>query len=503
MKLVSEQSSNEQLSSKTLIISTLLVFLTKLLMAYGFCQMVVANHPENKLGKISYASGDHNSYVGAMENYKKTGSYFFIQMNGDTVRAGRSPHFGMPYFVARTFFSPETSCDVLSLVSILLDSFAILCVAILAFSFANRKYLAFFLALLLGAASTYVSHWSINTVPDSPAASLIMIGIYFFWKVNIQDEKIKRHLFLLSFFFSWAIALRPYLSIIVAIFAIAFLFQMRKRKKMTVLPKYIIICSIPLLCFVAPWATRNYSIFGKFLPFQQDMYAGYGYLPSEIKIRKLMKIMGEDGTTYWDPKAMISYFKSKTHSTSEYTYPGYLKRDTIFLLKLEQVRKDFISDLIKGGSQEDLLLMSRIDSLEKEYKKKHSIHVFFLSPMKRVVKFWGHSGSYYLPQTDKGGIFKLILFANKLFQSALYLLVLFVGAYYLWRVRRQNKFAPVLLIPVIGITFIMPIVFGLLEPRYSLSFYYPCLVGLILFVVSIQEKIFKRKFLNSSKEIFF
>lgn len=460
-------------------------------MGFIYCQMTFKNYPEIKLGNLSYSSGDHYSYMGAMENYIKTGSYYFVNYHGDTVRAGRAPHFAIPYWLSRQFFSPGTSADISSILNIVLDVFAIMCLAMMAFSLRNQRRSVYFLAIVLGALSTYISNWSFNTVPDSPAASLLMIGIYFFWKAS-NDKSTTKYLFISSLFFSWAIVLRPYLLVVVAFFGLWFLVHIIKKKEFSNIPKYVFASLLPLLIFVLPWTIRNYRLLGKPIPFQQDIYAGYAYYPSELEIRKLATSMGDDGSTFWDPKAMASYFYPPTAATSQFSYPGYLKKDTSFIETLEQTRNEYISGYSKRTTEEEGQLTKKIDEIDHEYKKTHQIRFYIFNPIRRIIKFWGHSGSYYLPKTNRGGAIKLIVLGNKVLQSALYYFTLIFGTAYLLINIRRTPFAIILLAPVIILTILLPLIFGFMEPRYAMSFYYPCLIGLTLLIASVFNKFFER-----------
>ncbi|MGQ0739691.1 MAG: hypothetical protein ACT4OJ_11570 [Bacteroidota bacterium] len=493
MNFLKPNTAEAGISSRTVFISWISLFVLKLILSYVYCQMTIKNYPELTLGSISYYSGDHYSYMGAMENYIETGNYYFVNFRGDTVRAGRSPHYSIPYWVFRQTFSPGTSADLSAALYVLLDTCAIICLAIIAFFLASKRRFVYFLALLLGAASTYISNWSINTVPDGPAASLLMIGLFYYWKAYTSDQKTGKNLFFASVFFSWSVVLRPFLLTFIAVFALIFLWRLVKKKSFSVIPKYAAICLLPLVLFIAPWAFRNYNLLGKLIPFQQDIYAGYNYYPSELRLRKLMTSMGEDGSTFWNPGTMASYFYPASHTTSRFTYPGYLKKDTVFLNKLEQARLEFISNYAKRNNQEEILLTAKAAELETEYRKEHIIRYYLLNPLKRVFTFWGHSGSWHLPRSNRGGIIKAIELGNKLLQSTLYFLVLVFGTWYLWKSRKASPFTAILLVPVIALTVLLPFVFGFMEPRYALSFYYPCLIGLVLFIASVQARLLKKE----------
>lgn len=476
------------LSTRLLWKSWAIVFSIKLLFCFAFSQLIFLQKPERKIGNISYASGDYYSYIGAMENYFQQGKYYFVNQVGDTIKAGRSPHFTLPYLLARHFTSRTGATDFLSIVNIVLGTFAILCMAIMASVLRANSRRIFYVTIALGMISTYVSNWDFITLPDSPGASLMMIGLYYFWKAYSSNEKIVKNIFLASFFFSWAIMLRPFLVVIILAPALIFLF--RKKNIYPILGKVVLAAVIPFLLFILPWVVRNYQVFGKFVPFQQDVYAGYGYQPAELQTRKLMTAMGEDGGSFWDPTAMASYFSPDRYTTSVYQYPGYVKEDTLLMQTIEEIRKDYFHIVSTHLKTEGDILVRKVDSLRSAYIQKYKWRFYLTNPLKRTVKFWGHSGSYYI-SVEKGP--RLPILGFKIIQSALYYLVLILGAIGLLRLGRKNEIGYILLLPLVFITIMSPLLFGFMEPRYALSFYYPAMIGLVLLLDPVLEFLRRKK----------
>lgn len=476
------------ISSKMIVGSWLVIFLVKLLFAYGYCQLIFSQKPERKIGIISYASGDYKSYIGAMENYIQKGDYYFINQLGDTTWAGRPPHYTVPYWLARQVTGRKNAADFLTIANVSLDSFAILCVALMAASLGRNPRRTFFIALLLGIISAFVSNWAFITLPDSPGAALFMIGLFYYWKAYSLEEKMKKHVFLSSFFFSWAIMLRPFL--VVMVIALALIFFIRKNLGFKTYGKLFVLSILPLALFILPWIARNYRASGKIIPFQENVYAGYGYKPAELEMRKLATALGEDGGSFWDTKAMASYFSPERYQTSLYQYPGYIKKDTLLVQQLESIRNEYIRVLPTIKKQEGNSLIGEISSLRSAYIKKHPLRFYLLNPIRRSIKFWGHNGSYYI-SVEKGN--RVILYGDKIIQSVLYYLVLILGTVGLWKLGRRNEMGYIMLMPLILLTLMFPLLFGFMEPRYALSFYYPGLVGLVLLADAVQEYFLNRK----------
>jgi hypothetical protein len=467
---------NIPLPGKLALISFLILFLLKVFFAFGYCQLIFQTKSDRQIGQISYASGDYKSYIDAMENFIKKGDYYFINQLGDTVKAGRPPHFAIPYLLARQFFNRQIAADFLSIFNILIDCFSILCLSFMPVFYTRRPKFIFVLAMFLGAMSAYVSNWSFITLPDAPAAGLLMIGIFFYWRVYSLRKNSLVNIFFASLFFCWAITLRPYLLFIVLCFAIAFLLQRKYRLKELV--KLAIASLIPLIILLGPWTVRNYFVLGKPILFQQDTYAGYSYSAGELSLRKLASAMGEDGSTFWDPTSMSSYFSPDYHVESVFHYPLYIVRDSNLYPRLGAIRRVYLDSFCERTHFEDYALAQRISVLRMTYVKHYPFRYYIVNPILRTAHFFGHSGSYYI-SVDKRNSF--VVRWNKYFQSLLYYLVLIAGTVGLFKLGQKDKIGVILALPLLLLS-LMPLIFGFMEPRYALAFYYPGMLGLVIII---------------------
>jgi hypothetical protein len=473
-----------RISGKKIWISLLCVFIIKLLLVFAFCQLSIRQDPRRQIGNLSFASGDYKSYIGAMEKYIQHGKYYFLNDAGDTVVAGRAPHYAIPYWIARQFAHEPIAADFMTIFYILIDSIAVFCLALMTMAFCSNSLFAFYSILIIGTISGYVTNWSFITNPDCGGAGLFTIGIYFFWKAYQLTRNLKSNIFLSSFFFLWAIMLRPFLVLPIAL--IALIFIIRKRIPLKNYLSLIIPAALPVFLLLVPWVWRNYKETGKIIPFQQNVYAGYDYKPSDISTRRLMNSMGEDGGTFWDPSSMASFFSPNDYTTSSYRYPTYVKRDTFLYNNIEKLRTTYINTCDARNQLQEKELATQASILRRYYKKTYKIRYYLFNPVRRSIKFWGNSGSYYI-SAEKGN--KLLLTADKAAQSLLYYLVLIFGTIGLVILGRRNDMGYILLIPVVTLTIMFPILLGFMEPRYALSFYYPGLLGLIIFLESVKRRI--------------
>jgi hypothetical protein len=96
---------------------------------------------------------------------------------------------------------------------------------------------------------------------------------------------------------------------------------------------------LPLLLLMAPWVIRNWNRLGRIIPFQQDMYAGYGVKQSEIFNIRILALLGEDGSVSWEKKSAASFFSIVTYKTSVWQLPDEIKKDTSLLKTLLNYRR--------------------------------------------------------------------------------------------------------------------------------------------------------------------
>jgi hypothetical protein len=386
--------------------------------------------------------------------------------------------------LGRQFGSKEDAADLLTFSSIIIDSFAVLCLALMAASICTMPREIFFITIGLGIISTYVSNWSYLTLPDAPGAGLFMIGLYFYWKAFSVLSKRELNIFLASFFLSWAVMLRPFIIVLAA--AMILIYILKIRMSIKAYARLAIIAMLPLVIFAGPWLFRNYSTQGKVIPFQQDIYAGYGYKPTELASRRLMTAMGEDGGTFWDPSAMASYFAPAHYKSSTFHYAYHLRNDSSLIKEIEALRAAYISSFYTRSADDEKAMVYQMRQIRLQYISRHKLYYYLVNPFRRVTRFWGHSGSYYISTENSSQPYLVRLI--KYLQSALYYFVLVFGTIGLINLSRKNGIGWILLLPLIILTLFFPVLNGFMEPRYALAFYYPGLLGLVYLFDSICKR---------------
>lgn len=452
-----------------LFIGFITIFIIKLAEVEYLSSIEYAQHPGISSGRWANKTGDSFSYIGAMENYITTGSYFFINDKGDTVKAGRAPHYAIPYFIFRQFASPALSSDLVVVMQIAVETIAIICLALLAF-YTTGKMWVYYLSLGLSAISLYATNWAYNTYTDSLGVSLLMIAAYFYFKYlsGINGSSFLKFSILLAL----VVCLRPFWALLYLI--VGYVELIKKDFNYQNLATKFLHLSIPIFILLTPWVTRNLVVMDKFILFQQDVYAGYGFDENELAIRNVLISIGENGGTWWDKKSAASYFSNKAVATSVYAYPTYISHDVITLSKLEMLRALTLADVKNGSIQRES------KKFIQYYKQQFPVRYYLVNRLTLISNFLFHNGSFRLP-ADVSIPSQYLL---KLMQSLLYYCTLIFGTIGLIKLINKDSRYFIFLLPSIYLVLLFPVFFGLTEWRYFLPFYPFQQLGLVFLLYS-------------------
>ncbi|ANE52447.1 hypothetical protein [Flavisolibacter tropicus] len=450
--------------------SFFIVLSVKLITVNYLAGLTFCENPEIKGGIWANTSGDYFSYIGAMENYISQGLYYFNNNNGDKVFAGRMPHYSIPYYLLRQIFSISTSLDLFVLYQVIIESFAIICLALLIFDITKRNW-TFYISLLLSLISLYNTTWSFAMITDGLSANYLFISVFFFWRFFTLKSRLSFYLF--SIFLALATCLRPYLILFYPVSGL-FLFYHFRHSLRKLFPIAFAL-ALPITLLLSPWVIRNYFLFNRVILFQQDVYAGYGYGEDELAIRRLLSILGEDATTFWDKNTAASFFHKQNYKSSDYKYPSYLQRDTTLYRAIEDIRLSYIN-----GFDSKNLTVQKANEIIGTYRSKHPFRFYLLNNIQLVKSFIINSGSYYLPISKSFTCYQPVQWVIKLSQSLLYYIYLIPGFLGLIFGTKYNRNVRLLLFPTIFLIALFPVFFKAIEWRFFLPFYYFHQVGLIL-----------------------
>lgn len=408
---------------KQLVVLFILIVTIKFLYAYLLAFNLGCANPETQLTKWCFSSGDTFSYTGAMENYVKTGSYFFF--NGrENVYAGRLPHYSIPYFLFRQILTEQDSYNALVLLQLMVESVAILVAFLLCLSITNSFFASYSLLGLLLLAANWTL-FSIHASPESFSCSFCILFSYTYYRFSLNSNK--TNLLLSGLFLGGLVVLKPYFALVYLVIGVQWLFRNGiTRAGLLRTSFHSLIVSLPLLILLCPWIVRNYSSQNRIFLFQQDIYAGYNYTKSELAFRKYVSAWGEN-FIFWERSSAGCYFMPSGAIPCDYQLPAFSHSSTEDSLAIEQARKGFIELQRNHTDSLDLVISNMFVALHEKFKKQKPFHYYIAAPVKLFVTFILHSGSYYLPFHKANPCFANWQYGLKGSQSLIYWLSLLVG----------------------------------------------------------------------------
>lgn len=223
---------------------------------------------------IANMYGDSYSYIRGYENLLTQGEY------GLPIRM---PFVGLIYFLARIFYSQNTSASIQVIFQILLNVLATLLLGRLAYEYTKKK-ISFYLAIFFSIIFLRISYYDITLLSESQAYSFSIIFIYFYF--HYLKNKRRNYLLYAVLSLNFLVGLKNYFFLLYVFLCIIDiqLFSFRNLK----------IWLISFVIFFFPWMIRNFIKYEKIIPFQMDTKGGYEISFSE----NYMDIISLFGYTY-------------------------------------------------------------------------------------------------------------------------------------------------------------------------------------------------------------
>lgn len=452
-------------------IGLLAVLLVLVVQATYLGRLANCGVPERALGSISQAGGDHFSYLGAMENYIRTGEYYFLNQEGDTARAGRLPHYGIPYLFIRQFLDIPIASDVLALLQVALFAVAIWLSTGLVIELTEKRW-AGWLFLLLVLMCPHLTPWMTILTPDGCGAALLAITMILFHRT--LSTSARKPMLLSSITLTALITIKPYYALLVPVLACVWWWKDRGARSAL---RIGAILGAPLLLALAPWWIRNLNHFGRFFPFQQDLNAGYGFSVPDLAVRALLIQMGEDAV-WWEPSSLSCRFKLDPPIPCTAPWPDYVSMD--MSERLAKLQASFLDYQRESTEQNAAVVLNDVASAKEAYAAEHPWRSVLLNRFVLAGRFVANSGSYHLPISTANPCYSTVQFVPKALASLGYLLSLIGALYGIVAGFRAEWRVAVLALPAVYLLILFPGYIGLVEWRYFIGAY---LSNLILFVI--------------------
>lgn len=374
------------------------ILIKMLFVAYTYWQGHSAPAYANRfINFFVYKASDYNYFIGSAERYFEYGYMSFLGEGHPF--GGRMPGYGFPYILLRFVFDNQQALTIMIVAQIIGAALAIYALAktcLMLTKSTESFYLVFFLFAFLNATTGF----DIQTMTESFAVSSSCAFLYFFTKY-LQSEANKKSLFIAGFFMMWMIFLRPFMGILVAIIPV-FLLLKQKNFKLS-----LVHISIFLSSFVvaeSAWITRNFLVFGKFVPLETKLHESYGKVYSKgwIACRDLFKAYGE-GAMYFEKGTLAFWFRAKaaTHEPKYYPFETNIfeglsqNKDSLLMLKNAYRAYKATEDKATEDSL-DAFVVRTANRYTAEFVAKHPAKVYLFNPLKRMKKYLITSGSSYL-----------------------------------------------------------------------------------------------------------
>lgn len=457
-----------------------ITFLLKFGLAFYSTRLLFSNYPEIQLGVIAVDSGDTFSYLGAIDNLIQTGEYFFWISPEKKVYAGRMPHYGAIYFVLRQFFDQAVAYDAYVLLQIFADSLATVVFALLCFEI-FRKRSAFWVGFTVHLCSLNFILFSVQLWTESLSLSFAVFFAYFshrFW----AEAEWKNALWA-AVFLALITSLKPYFVLIYPIFLISVFINLDKNQKALVRRQVLVtvgrtaLLGLPLALLLAPWVARNLVVLDRFIPTQQDFYAGYDYSRAHLAFVEFVSSWGASSVP-WDANDAGCYFLLVKGKTCDYVLPERALTNGYSREEVERVRSEFLNLQVNYSPEVDskvaaeFLNLSRIYRLEQPFNYHIGARLFYFEKLFFVsyryrFPFFKHSEHYWMLQSLFGFT-----------QVAIRFVLLFIGALGLIHLalRARISFIFIFIPLLISISFVE---LRTTERRYVEPVYVFLLIGIV------------------------
>lgn len=450
----------------------LILLVIRVIAALWLADLQKCQTPAVPAGLIATLTGDASSYLEPMENWRSEGQYYWY--NGERrVYAGRLPHYGLFYLLFRLVWPPPLAHEALALLQILVSCVADVVLASTCQSFLRSRS-AYWVALGILASNLFAAHNASRLFPESLALSLVTLALC----CCLQPPRSTLGTLAYGGAFALVGCLRPYLFPLVGY---AVLLSILRRD-----PKRAVLLALPVVVLLLPWTLRNWRVLGRFVPLQEDPYAGYvGYDEAYLAYRSWMGAWG-GSSQYWDRRSAGCYFEPNNifpcdlAAAPPEALVGSYSRD-----RLESARGAL--QLSRRNPVEAERARREFQALAEDVRRSSPWRYWVVAPLRLLREGLFHSGSYWMPVGVGSVCATRLSTLIKMQQSLLYHSILMLGFLSLLVLALRGS-APSLWLFVPGSLFVVfCLVFRLPEFRYFNALQPVCFLSLFRLLGEIWE----------------
>lgn len=449
-------------------------------------------HPER--GLLFLTGGDSDSYILPAENLLNHGSYIQDLYRPES-KAGRMPGYSATYLLFRFATDPETAKSCLTIFQVLLGGVSIYYLALLARNLFQGNERVFQIAFLLFGTSTYVSQMDVYLLTESLAVSSIIFAGYCLERFIATR---RQSLLLLSgTWLTYSIFLRPYVIVVLPIFALGTFFSSRRPRDFLSIAEKIrnaMFLMAPFIAADGAWIVRNYHALHYFVPAQINLHAGYDQPRTYWAFQKFCNTVGED-MVYWKPNTLGTWFFPEARfSTTGFFPPSRIFARSYGLADLESVRQRYrlLANLPgRGiGSGLDLELAKELDRFALEFRRENPLTYHVISPLRSLISMLIHSGPQYMPlKASRELVHNPPAMLVKIFSVLSYWFIIVFGLIFIFlNCGSRDQVTPFFLATPVLILLLLSFGFRCTEDRYIL----PAFPFLALFAAGGMGSLFNR-----------
>jgi hypothetical protein len=250
----------------------------------------------------------------------------------------------------------------------------------------------------------------------------------------------------------------------------------------------IVTLGLPLFILILPWMVRNEIVLGKFIPAQENTWAGYNYSSSRLAFANFAGAWG-GGSIYWDENDAGCYFLTQFKGVCNFTIPEYALTEGYDRAEIERVRQDFIRLQENYSPDLDVRTTAEFKRLSKIYREEQPFRYYIGSKFIFLKKLFWHTNNYNLPIHSSFRCFSSYQLFFKVVQFGIYLLALTLGSFGLIKIIVQRR-SSALFVFIVLITIVLFLELRTSEVRY---------VSLLLpiFIIGLADTVSSWKYLQN------
>ncbi len=451
----------------------------------------------------SLVSNDYNYILRPVDNYFAYGTYT-LEPGATGYFAGRMPGLSLPYMLLRFVFEKENALLLLAALQFLLAAFSVYILARTAQLIIDNK-MVFLSTFFLFAISTFTGIFDFM-VGLSESFSVSTFILFFYFLVKYLKYNSTKDILLSGCFLAWAIFLRPFLGLLIALVPLLLFVSQYKQLHFKKVFTSCFIFIAPFIFADSCWIVNNYLKAKQFIPLEQSASGVYGtiYSPGWLAIRKFILNTGGE-CAYYETDSEAAWFREELDDATinNYAFPTRIYNNVSYnrdsLLALRNIYRSYRKNAseLSAENPEMQQLDKQVVIIANRYTQQfvngNSPTYLFYKFGKAFKRLVFKSGSSYLtlPSFSSMNLFQK---AIKIKYSLLYYLVLIVGSLGLIMLLKDHKKITLFMILFIAnLTATIVLFSDIQESRYFITAYPLLLIATVYSLYKLFPGFFKQK----------